>query len=228
MPVTSEVVPLLDRAVYSYADVDRTLRLRPGTTRRWLNGYLRKNRLYEPVLREAPLADEAVTWGEFVETRLLSEFRDKGASVQRLRPAVVKLRDEFGRYPLAHAAPFLDVQGRELVRAIQDEVGLPRELRFVVVRSGQGLIAAPGTQRFVDSVAYNDGGEVFQFRPHADNRAVLVNPDYAHGLPAVRATPTEVLREQWMGGESIADIAKLWDLPLHDVEAALRYEARVA
>jgi hypothetical protein len=42
---------------------------------------------------------------------LLAEFRTRGASMHRLRPAVVRLREE---YPLAHARPFLDVKGREL------------------------------------------------------------------------------------------------------------------
>ena len=30
---------------------------------------------YPPVVREEPTGDEAVTWGEFVETRLLSEYQ---------------------------------------------------------------------------------------------------------------------------------------------------------
>jgi len=35
------VVSLLDRAIYSYADVDRLVGLPAGTARRWLNGYER-------------------------------------------------------------------------------------------------------------------------------------------------------------------------------------------
>ncbi|MGQ0776282.1 MAG: hypothetical protein ACT4NY_17955 [Pseudonocardiales bacterium] len=45
-------------------------------------------------------------------------------SIHRLRPAAVRLRAEFSRYPLAHARPFLDVDGRELVRHVQQEVGI--------------------------------------------------------------------------------------------------------
>jgi hypothetical protein len=42
--------------------------------------------------------------------------------MHRLRPALVRLREEFGEYPLAHARPFLDVEGRKLVRHVQREV----------------------------------------------------------------------------------------------------------
>jgi hypothetical protein len=106
-------VALLDRRVYGLSDVDWLLALPPGTARRWIDGYDRGGMHYPPVVRAERTRDEEVTWGEFVETRLLAEFRARGASMHRLRPAVVRLREEFGRYPLAHARPFLDVDGRE-------------------------------------------------------------------------------------------------------------------
>ncbi len=37
--ITYVPVSLLDRAIYSYADVDRLVGMRPGTARRWLEGY---------------------------------------------------------------------------------------------------------------------------------------------------------------------------------------------
>jgi hypothetical protein len=46
---------------------------------------------------------------------------------------VLRLREEFGPYPLARVRPLLDVSGRELIRRVQHEVGLDRELSLVVV-----------------------------------------------------------------------------------------------
>ena len=66
----------------------------------------------------------AVTWGEMVEARMLAEFRARNVTVQRMRPAIAKLRDEFGRYPLAHSRPFLDVDGREPARFVHQALGL--------------------------------------------------------------------------------------------------------
>jgi hypothetical protein len=147
---------LLDREIYSYADVDRLVGVHAGTTRRWLEGYDRSGRFYEPVLRPEPTGSEAVTWGEMVEARLLADFRRRSVPVQRMRPAIVALRKEFGRYPLAVARPFLDVDGRALVRTVQDEVGLDHGLRLVVVRNGQ-LILSPTAERFQSLVEYQEG-----------------------------------------------------------------------
>jgi hypothetical protein len=116
--------PLLERAIYSYADVDRLVGLHSGMARRWLEGYERAGRFYDPVLRPRSTGSDAVTWGEMVEARLLAEFRSRDVPVQRLRPAIVRLRKELGPYPLAHARPFLDVEGRELVCYVQEQVGL--------------------------------------------------------------------------------------------------------
>src|SRR6516225_8472738 len=113
---------LLDRAIYSYSDVDRLVGVRAGTARRWLEGYSRKGQFYPPVLRPEPTGSEEVTWGEMVEARLLAEFRDRNVRLHRMRPAIVELRKEFGPYPIAYARPFLDVEGRELVRRVQDSV----------------------------------------------------------------------------------------------------------
>lgn len=227
VPVTTDhVTSLLDRPVYSHADVDRHLGLHAGTARRWLNGYRRGSRDYGPVLREEPITKDAVTWGEFVETRLLSEFRDRGATVQSMRPAVLRLRAEFGRYPLALARPFLEVEGRELVRRIQDEVDLPPELRFVVVRSGQGQIST-AVNRFVKAVEFDEGSAV-RVRPAGADSLVVVDPNRQAGRPVVRSVPTDVVLEQFNAGVSVAEIAELWELSTGEVESALRFELRRA
>ena len=209
--------------MYSYADVDRHLGLHTGTARRWLNGYTRADVAYAPVLREASKAGDVVTWGEFVETRLLSEYRGRGVALQRLRPAVERLRAEFGAYPLAQARPFLDVEGRELVRRIQDEVDLPRELQFVVVRSGQGLISARPVAKFVEAVDFVNGAAV-RIRPPLQGSLVVFDPERQSGRPVVRSVPTDVLLEQFNAGESLGRISRLWQLSSAEVESALRFE----
>lgn len=212
---------LLDRAIYSYADVDRLNGLSPGTGLRWLEGYVRSGVFYEPVLRPEPTGANAVTWGEMVEARLLAEFRGR-VSLQRLRPAVVRLREEFGSHPLAHARPLLDVEGRELVRKVQDEVSLDRQLQLVVVRNDQ-LMLDLRTQRFRDAVTYEDE-VVVSFRPAARTPEVLMDPQRSFGQPSVRGVRTDVLAEDYRAGESIESMADLYDLEPRQVDQAIRYE----
>lgn len=213
---------LLDRAIYSYSDVDRLVGLHSGTARRWLEGYERSGRFYDPVLRQEPTGDEIVTWGEMVEARLLAEFRSQNVPVQRLRPAIVRLREEFGRYPLAHARPFLEVEGRELVRVLQDEAGVDRPLRLVVVRDGQAMLAE-ATKRFSAAVQYN-GGIVTRLNPSPRTPEVLMDPAHAFGQPAIRNVRTDVLAEDYRAGTSREELADLYDLSASQVDEAIRFE----
>ncbi len=222
-------VSLLDRRVYGLLDVDRLLALPPGTARRWIDGYDRGGGHYPPVVRAERTRDEDVTWGEFVETRLLAEFRARGASMHRLRPAVVRLREEIGRYPLAHARPFLDLDGRELVHRVQRAVGIRGHEMLVVVRSGQAMMSAP-VQSFVSDLHYagDTDREADAVVPVQFGGLVRFDPLQQYGRPVVRAVPTEVVAEQFRAGESTETIAELFDLTLVQVEQALRFELSYA
>jgi uncharacterized protein (DUF433 family) len=213
---------MLERAIYSYADVDRLVGLHGGTARRWLEGYTRVGRFYDPVLRPEPTGSDAVTWGEMVEARMLAEFRAQNVTVQRMRPAIVKLRHEFGRYPLAHARPFLDVDGRELVRVVQEQVGLERQLQLVIVRDGQ-LLLTPAAERFRSAVEY-DGPVAAALRPELRTPDVVMDPRRAFGQPAVRNVRTESLAEDYRAGSSREELADLYDLSLEQVDEAIRFE----
>jgi hypothetical protein len=138
----TQVVSMLARPVYHYAEVDRLLRLSPGTAKRWIDGYERAGRVYEPVVRKERTGSPWVMWGEFVETRLLSEFRSSVPMI-KLRPVVEWLRERVDRdYPLAYARPFLAPEGKELLVAAQAATGLDEEL-WMVVPSQQGVLLTP-------------------------------------------------------------------------------------
>ncbi|MGW6199130.1 DUF433 domain-containing protein [Kribbella sp. NPDC055110] len=213
---------LLDRAIYSYPDVDRLVGLHSGTARRWLEGYERGGRFYDPVLRAEPTGTDAVTWGEMVEARFLAEFRSRDVPVQRLRPAIIRLRNDFGRYPLAHARPFLDVEGRELVRIVQEQVGLERSLQLVVVRNGQ-LVLAESAQRFSSAVEYIDD-IAGRLTPEIRTPDVVMDPQRSFGQPSVRNVRTESLAEDFRAGTTREDLADLYDLSHTQVDEAIRFE----
>jgi uncharacterized protein (DUF433 family) len=223
-----EVVELLDRPIYSFGQVDHILRLTPGTARRWIDGYTRGARAYEPVVRTASTGDETVTWGEFVETRLLSEYRDAGVPLIRMRPAVERLREELNtRYPLASAKTWLATDGRELVRKVQDEVNLNQRLA-IVVRTGQGVLAwsheADDFQRSAEWTANSVDAQIRALRPVADIPEVRIDPLRSFGEPVVRGVRTDIIAELRRAGDTTQMIAELYDLPVDVVDAAIRYE----
>ena len=215
-----DVISLLDRDVYGMSQVDRLLGLSSGTAARWIDGYRRLDRRYEPLVRVESTRSKIVTWGEFVETRLISEYRHQGVSVFQMRPAIVRLREQFGTlYPLATAQPFLSLEGRELVYKIQQETNLQPSLRFVI-RTGQIIMPSMEVCRFRQMADY-DSNTVSRFRI-AQN--VVIDPEYASGEPTIsgRRLRVATLVEALTAGEQPEAVAEMWGITMEAVEDVVR------
>lgn len=218
-----QVTSLLDREVYVMSQVDRLLDLGIGTARRWIDGYERRGRRYEPLVRAETTGSDVVTWGEFVETRLIAEYRSRGVAVVRMRPAIMALRREFETdYPLATARPFLNEDGRDLVLRVQDETVLSPSLRFVV-RTNQGVMLSMEVQRFQQDAEYEATDEVRRIRLFGASNVVL-DPEYGFGEPTVRGRRLRVsaIAEAIAAGEARDDIKATWDISDEVVDDALR------
>lgn len=228
MLAMGKVVDLLSRPTYGLAQIDRLLGLPGGTARRWIDGYERAGKHYPPVVRETTTGEELATWGEFVETRLLSEYRDAGVPLIRMRPAVEALRQELKvRYPLASARTWLRAEGRQLVRSVEEKVDLDAHLALVVVDSGQVLCWSQEAENFrgaIDWTGKGDDAQPRSLRPVAGIDEVIVDPLRGFGEPVVRGVRTEVIAELVQAGESQDAIADIYELPRKSVEAAVRYE----
>lgn len=218
-----QVTSLLDREVYVMSQVDRLLDLGIGTARRWIDGYERRGRRYEPLVRAETTGSDVVTWGEFVETRLIAEYRSRGVAVVRMRPAIMALRREFETdYPLATARPFLNEDGRDLVLRVQDETVLSPSLRFVV-RTNQSVMLSMEVQRFQQDAEYEETDEVRRIRLLGASNVVL-DPEYGFGEPTVRGRRLRVsaIAEAIAAGEARDDIKATWDISDEVVVDALR------
>jgi uncharacterized protein (DUF433 family) len=211
-------------------DVDVLLRLPSGTARRWIDGYTVSGRTYSPVVRLEPSGQDVVTWGEFVEARLLAEYRRGGALMLNMRRAVERLRAELQtKYPLAHAMTWLQPEGRELVRRIQREAEVEAPYLLVVVRNNQ-LVLAHQAETFVETVDFSptitSDPVVERVYPRPDLKMVVFDPQRKSGLPIItgRSIPTSVVAEQVRAGDAIESIAEAYELSRDEVEAALRFE----
>jgi uncharacterized protein (DUF433 family) len=165
-----------------------------------------------------------VTWGEFVESGYLREYRVRGVSLQRMRQVVQGLRDRFDlSYPLAHSRLYLF--GKEVVLEVEEDVGLERRLSMLRVRDGQ-LLLAPRAQEFFEKVEFEPAtGEALRMFPDGTASPVVIDPLRQFGSPVVRSTKTENLYELFRAGDSVASIARGYRLSVSQVEAAIRYES---
>lgn len=220
-------VSILERPVYGVVEAAGLLGLRPDRTRAWLDGYQRAGVRYPPVIRSEPTSDDVVTWGEFVELGYLREYRRKGVPLQRLRPVIDELRDEFDTpYPLATARPY--VLGKDLVLEVQERHDLPVPIA-IVIRSGQQVLLAEEANRFFKKVQFDppERGDVRRIYPAGQASPVVIDPLVRFGRPSVEGVATDRLWELFDAGESVDEIAAGYDLPREHVRAAIAYEEQL-
>lgn len=220
------VTSMLDREVYVYAEVDRLIGLRGGTARRWINGYERSGKSYPPILRVTPRDTPWVTWGEFVETRVIAEFRDfKNVPIPRLRAAIDELRRAFGmQYPLAHMRPYLSSYDRELT--IKDEASEHE----VVIRTGQQLLGDSLWLAKRSALENDENGETFIAEIPADRDFpdIVINPMRYSGQPTFvgrRVSPVTIAGMA-NSGEPHEVLAAEYGISVEQVDQAVAYTER--
>lgn len=217
---------VLDRPTMTAREAARQLAIPPSTLLHWLEGGQRLGTWYSPVLREEPTGSLDITWGELVEARYLRAYRQKNVSMQRLRPFMRRLREEFGvPYPLAHFKPFVDTRRRFLLQ-MQEEAKLPSQLLLVYEhRTGQ-LVLDPRISDFIERVDFSEEGEQEALRlyPVGRHSPVVMQPTIASAAAAVHGVRTENLVELADRGVSVDEIADDFGLRVADIKAALAFE----
>jgi uncharacterized protein (DUF433 family) len=217
-------VSVLDREMYTEAEAARLLALPQSTLNYWLEGGMRGDRVYRPIIREEPRGDrQIVTWAEFIEAGLLRQYRrEHRVPMAELRAFIDIVRREYDvPYPLAHHQPF--ISGRELLIEAQDAAGLDAEFCLVAVVRGQPLLT-PAAESFVQRVTWHNDVAT-RWRPHDDpNSPVLIDPELRFGRPAIGGISTEALWEHEQAGETTEDIADEFGLSAGAVRWAIAYE----
>jgi len=221
----TDPVAVLEREVYSEAEAARLLGLSQSTLHYWLEGGVRRDVLYQPVIRTQAIGRRTLTWGEFVEAGLLRAYRKQNIPMLQLRNFITELRDGFGiPYPLAHERPW-HTKGAGLVMKAQVDTGLDES--FWLFSSGQGLLTPPGAN-FVERITW-DGEVAGSYRPHDDPRSpVVVDPRVRFGRPSIGGISTVAIFEQSEDGLSVPELAELFGLSQRDIRWALAYEGTKA
>jgi uncharacterized protein (DUF433 family) len=183
-------------------------------------------------VRERRLDNDVVTWGEFVETKVLAGYRDAGVPMLRMRPVVEGLRQRFQvRYPLATVRPYVDEELR-VVYEIQEEAHLEDSMRLVVEAGSGQYVLAPDVRHFRRIAVFEDVGDeiaiVTRLHPLGASRQVTIDPVRRFGSPVVRSTPTDVLAELVRAGEPVEWVAEQYELTLEQILDALEYERQLA
>ena len=215
-----ESTSLLHEPLYRMEEVDRLLGTPRGTARGWIDGSRRGRR--SPLIRAERTGSDRVTWGEFVEARMISEYQDRGNGVFGLRPMIVALREIFHEsYPLAIARPFLNAEGRRAVLRVQRDVDLDPGL-CLVVPNGRTVVLSSEVSRFTEVASFGKGGAVERVVLEG---TIVADPEYSSGRPTIagRRLRADILAEAVAAGERRSEVARMWDVTPAAVDDAVRF-----
>lgn len=224
--------------LYSLAEASRYLGVSDSTFRAWAKGYEHRGRNRKEVrgaavvttIPDQPRGAASIPFVGLAEGLVLAGIRKSGVPLQRIRPALDRLRDEFG---LDHvlASKQLYTDGAEVLYDFgQDQVDADAVMRLVVVRNGQHVFTEV-VEQYLSRIEFASDGYAGLIRlPSYGSAEVVVNPQRGFGQPTfVRggARLEDVLGMFW-AGESLATVAREYGVPEDQLEDALRVASRAA
>jgi uncharacterized protein (DUF433 family) len=230
-----------DVPLYRLTEAARYLDVPPSTLRSWAKGY-RRSSPERPAVVGAPVLTAVSRSGPsgpvipfigLAEGLVLTAIRHAGVPLQRIRPALARLDQEFG-LPHALASKRLYTDGAEVLfdyAENSDDADAARAAReLVVVRNGQRV--------FTDVVASylrriefgKDGYAALLHLPAYQVADVVVDPSRGFGQPifANGGARIEDAIALFQAGEDLDTVSKEYGVPRPDLEDAVRIATRIA
>lgn len=225
----SAVAPL-----YTIPEAAGYLAVPESTFRSWVRGTRDGSR--RPVLSAQQVSKPGAPTIPFVslaEGMVLAAFRKAGVPLQRIRPALVALREDIGiEHALASKRLYTD--GAEIIfdfgRSHGDSADIAQEL--VVVRNNQRMFSEV-VQEYLQRMEFGDDGYVRLIRlpEFADSDVeVIADPSRSFGRPifARGGAKVEDVLGRVRAGESYASVAEDFGLSVHDIQEAVRVTSSTA
>lgn len=220
--------------LYTAVEAARYLSVPESTLRRWANGYDWTSRGRPvhgtPILTTVNAqrrGSASIPFVGLAEGFVLAAFRRSGVPLQRIRPALARLDEEFGlQHALASRKLYTD--GAEVLLDVSATLDDPADTlavrELVVVRNNQGVFNEV-VESYLRRVEYGDDGYVGLVRLPAYTVAeVVVDPSRGFGQPifARGGVRVEDAIALFQAGESLDDVATEFRIPHAELEDAIR------
>ena len=154
---------------------------------------------------------------------MLTAFRQTGVPLQRIRPALERLREDTGLdHALASSRLFSD--GAEvLYNYAEQHPGNEALANLTVVLSGQRVLAGV-VRDYLRLITFDSERWPSKLLLPGFHRAVLIDPKKSFGRPIfVRgAVRVEDVLDRWRAGESFGALAADFGVPMEQIEDAAR------
>jgi len=238
MTMLDEETGVLDRfrtPLYTVREAARYLDVPVSTFATWAHGYRhqstrRRMVVGSPVLTALPKSGQrgpAIPFIGLAEGLVLTAMRRSGVPLQRIRPALAALDEQFG---LSHAlaSERLYTDGAEILFDYAETGADPRAARaareLVVVRNGQGVFNAT-IESYLRRVVFGDDGYARLIQlPAYEVAEVVVDPNRGFGQPIFvhGGARVEDAIGMFRAGEPLDAVAEEYGVPREHLEDAVR------
>jgi uncharacterized protein (DUF433 family) len=227
--------------LYSLSEAAHYLGVPPTTFGTWAKGYVRRAP-GRPEVRGAAIVTTVpgqsrgaavIPFIGLAEGLVLAAIKESGVPLQRIRPALDRLRDEFDlEHVLASKSLYTD--GAEVIYDFAEQAGDTAEARgarqLVVVRNNQRVFNEILDQ-YLRRIHFADDNYAQSIRlPGYDEADVVVDPRRGFGQPTfVRGgAKVEDALGLFRAGEPLSTVSREFGVPVEQLEDALRVATRLA
>lgn len=222
---TSAAVPS-SAGIYTIPEAARLARIPQDAIRRWLWGDKAHDAppLWTPQWGEED-GRKALGFRDLMEIRFVHAFRQRGVSLQLIRRALAKARDEFG-YDWPFSSLKFRTDGRRIFAEVVESEAEDERAKVFDVVSGQYLLAY--VIELLSGPLDYEADLVARWWPLGKQRTVVVDPRRSFGRPVVAewGVPTEILARA-ARAQGVGHAARWFEVPTQAVEDALEMEQQL-
>lgn len=225
---------LINVGLYTFQEASKLTNASPQELRRWLNGYEHKTSNSEQRIKNAPLWEtelakseiEGISFHDLLEVRFVQAFRKHGVSLQTIRVASKHAKELF-----AHPYPFtckrFQTDGRSIFATALEESGETELLDLAKRQFAFTKIIEPSLYRGIE---FGNDELASHWYPLPRSKAVVLDPTIAFGKPIVTngSVRTSTLYDAFKAEKNKQYVAKLYEVPVSSIDAAIRFEESLA
>lgn len=214
--------------LYTFQEATRLTGIKSGELRRWLHGYKSRDKAMPP-LWETELADsdlDGLSFHDLLEVKFVKVFRKHDVSLQTIRIAARHAREMFNS-PYPFTCHRFQTDGKTIFWEAARESG---DQDMLDLRSRQFVFERVIRPSLYEGIEFGSGERASRWFP-TKSRKVVLDPAIAFGKPIVAdaGIRTDILYEAWLAeDQDKRRVAQQFEVPVQTVDAAIRFEERLA
>jgi uncharacterized protein (DUF433 family) len=165
----------------------------------------------------------ALNYLQLIEVAVVAAFRKADVPMKYIRAARAYAARE-----LKSEYPFAEYRFKENgKRLFLDSTQIDLKANTVLQADQHGQLAWESVIGRLREFEYEDPGIVLKWHVAGPSSPIIIDPRISFGTPAVKGTPTWIIRGRYDAGESDSDIAEDFGIKKEEVREALKFEGMV-